>query len=174
MPEKTSQSKLTPHQPEAIDSAANTTQNTLSAVTERVVVQPLPDPPKRFGLFRRLRGEQPKKAPKLQVPKILIQDFSDGAGLEKPVEEEEGDTLSSRERRRKRREQERREKDEERSRKKREKELAKEREREKRKPQTRGKGFQVQREKESSEVTQPANTGSQTHRHSVSYAESYF
>ncbi|KAK1903756.1 Carabin [Dissostichus eleginoides] len=176
MPEKTSQSKLTPHQPEAKDSAANTTQNTLSAVTERVVVQPLPDPPKRFGLFRRLRGEQPKKAPKLQVPKILIQDFSDGAGLEKPVEEEEGDTLSSRERRRRRREQERREKDEERSRKKREKELAKEREREreKRKPQMRGKGFQVQREKESSEVTQPANTGSQTHRHSVSYAESYF
>ncbi|KAJ4945714.1 hypothetical protein JOQ06_023393 [Pogonophryne albipinna] len=174
MPEKTSQSKRTPRQPEAKDSAANTTQNTLSAVTERAAVQPLPDPPKRFGLFRRLRGEQPKKAPKLQVPKILIQDFSDGAGLETPVEEEEGDQLSSRERRRRRREQERREKDEERSRKKREKELAKEREREKRKPQTRGKGFQVQREKESSEVTQPANTGSQTHRHSVSYAESYF
>lgn len=174
VPEKTSQSKRTPRQPEAKDSAANTTQNTLSAVTERAVVQPLPDPPKRFGLFRRLRGEQPKKAPKLQVPKILIQDFSDGAGLETPVEEEEGDQLSSRERRRRRREQERREKDEERSRKKREKELAKEREREKRKPQTRGKGFQVQREKERSEVTQPANTGSQTHRHSVSYTESYF
>ncbi|KAK5897018.1 hypothetical protein CesoFtcFv8_010120 [Champsocephalus esox] len=174
VPEKTSQSKRTPRQPEAKDSAVNTTQNTLSAVTERAVVQPLPDPPKRFGLFRRLRGEQQKKAPKLQVPKILIQDFSDGAGLETPVEEEEGDQLSSRERRRRRREQERREKDEERSRKKREKELAKEREREKRKPQTRGKGFQVQREKERSEVTQPANTGSQTHRHSVSYTESYF
>ncbi|XP_010778622.1 ecotropic viral integration site 5 ortholog [Notothenia coriiceps] len=115
MPEKTSQSKLTPRKPEAKDSAANTTQNTLSAATERAVVQPLPDPPKRFGLFRRLRGEQPKKAPKLQVPKILIQDFSDGAGLETPVEEEEEGQLSSRERRRRRREQERREKDEERT-----------------------------------------------------------
>ncbi|KAM6952962.1 uncharacterized protein tbc1d10c [Lycodopsis pacificus] len=46
--------------------------------------QPPPDPPKRFGLFRRLRGEQPKKAPKMQIPKILIQDFSDGTGTGKP------------------------------------------------------------------------------------------
>ncbi|KAK5864763.1 hypothetical protein PBY51_015977 [Eleginops maclovinus] len=177
MPEKTSPSKLTHHEPEVKNSTANTTKNTLSAVTESSVVQSLPDPPKRFGLFRRLRGEQPKKVkgtPKLQVPKILIQDFSDGTGLGKPVEEEGGEKLSSRDRRRRRREQERREKEEERSRKKREKELAKERERERKKPQTRGKTFQVQKEKESSDVTHPAKTGSQTLRHSVSCNESYF
>ncbi|KAI4819243.1 hypothetical protein KUCAC02_004499 [Chaenocephalus aceratus] len=163
VPEKTSQSKRTPRQPEAKDSAANTTQNTLSAVTERAVVQPLPDPPKRFGLFRRLRGEQPKKAPKLQVPKILIQDFSDGAGLETPGEEEAAEGAREKGERRGEVEEEEREGAGE-----------GERAREKRKPQTRGKGFQVQREKERSEVTQPANTGSQTHRHSVSYTESYF
>lgn len=128
-------------------------------------------PSKRFGLFRRLRGEQPKKAKekatqKIQVPKILIQDFSDGRG--KPVEEVEDEKLNSRERRRRRRVQERREKEEERLWKKKERELEKERERERRKPQTRGKSFQVQKEKGG------ADTGSKTFRHSTSYAESYF
>ncbi|KAM7417607.1 hypothetical protein PAMA_017304 [Pampus argenteus] len=130
--------------------------------------------PKRFGLFRRMRGEQPKKnkakgTPKIQVPKILIQDFSDGRATGKPVEEEEN--LSSRERRKRRRERERREKEEERLRKKREKELEKERERERKKPQTRGKSFQVSREKGSTD--EPASTGSQTLKYSA-YAESYF
>ncbi|XP_053179612.1 trichohyalin [Scomber japonicus] len=151
-------------------------------VTEATAVQQEMgnNPPKRFGLFRRLRGEQPKKAkakvtPKMQVPKILIQDFSDQTGTGKPVEEEVEEKLSSRERRRRRREQERREKEEERLRKKRQKELEKERERERRKPQTRGKSFQVQREKDSTDAPQPAKTGSQTLRHnSASYAESYF
>ncbi|XP_070818286.1 ecotropic viral integration site 5 ortholog [Chaetodon trifascialis] len=141
------------------------------------VQKELPGPPKRFGLFRRLRGEQPKKAkakgkPKMQVPKILIQDFSDGT--EKPAEEEVVEKLSSKERRRRRREQERREKEEERLRKKREKEELEEKEKEgeRKKPQTRGKSFQVQGEKGSS--YEPAKTGSQTLRHSTSYAESYF
>ncbi|KAM3867149.1 uncharacterized protein tbc1d10c [Diretmus argenteus] len=60
-----------------------------------------PDAPKRFGLFRRLRGEQPKQT--MQVPKILIQDFSDGVGKASPIEEESEEKLSSRERRRRRR-----------------------------------------------------------------------
>uniref|UniRef100_UPI0037E758F1 ecotropic viral integration site 5 ortholog n=1 Tax=Semicossyphus pulcher TaxID=241346 RepID=UPI0037E758F1 len=129
------------------------------------------DPPKRFGLLRRLRGEQPNKVKtKMQVPKILIQDFSDGTGTGKPVKEEKEEKLSSRERRRRRRERERKEKEEEKLRKKREKELEKER----RKPQTRGKSFQVQKEKGSSDVPQPAKTGSQTLRSSETYAESYF
>ncbi|XP_049441555.1 ecotropic viral integration site 5 ortholog [Epinephelus fuscoguttatus] len=149
-----------------------------AAVTETTAAQqeqPLPDPRKRFGLFRRLRGEQPKKASKMQVPKILIQDFSDGTGMGKPVEEEAvEEKLSSRERRRRRRERERKEKEEEKLRKKKEKELEKERERERRKPQTRGKSFQVQREKGSSDEPKPAKTASQTLRYSASFTESYF
>ncbi|XP_026185505.1 ecotropic viral integration site 5 ortholog [Mastacembelus armatus] len=136
-------------------------------------------PPKRFGLFRRLKGDQPKKAKekgvqKMQIPKILIQDFSDGTETGKVVDEEGWEKLSSRERRRRRRERERREKEEERLRKKKEKELEKERVRERRKPQTRGKSFQVQKEKGSDGMPHPAKTGSQTLRYSASYAESYF
>ncbi|XP_071772879.2 uncharacterized protein tbc1d10c isoform X1 [Centroberyx gerrardi] len=133
--------------------------------------RPPPDTSKRFGLFRRLRGEQPKKGtPKMQVPKILIQDFSDGVGMASPIEEEGEEKLSSRERRRRRRERERREKEEEKQRRKREKELEKERERERRKPQTKGK-----RDKGSADGVPPGNSdGSQTLRYSAPYAESYF
>ncbi|KAF7657434.1 hypothetical protein LDENG_00027120 [Lucifuga dentata] len=135
--------------------------------------QKLTDTQKRFGLFCRLRGEHSKqtkgkKTPKMQIPKILIQDFSDGVGMVKPVEEVGEEKLSSREKRRRRREQERREKEEEQWRKKREKELEKEKERARRKPQTRGKSFQVQRER------QPINTDSQTLQRSAPYAEAYF
>ncbi|XP_044061228.1 uncharacterized protein DDB_G0284459 isoform X2 [Siniperca chuatsi] len=200
MPQKTCQSQSIPNQPEVKHTesqsnpgAVNPTQTppdvTQSAeVTKKTAVQqeqpqprpqPQPDPPKRFGLFRRLRGEQPKKAmakgtPKMQVPKILIQDFSDGTRMGKPIEEEGEEKVSSRERRRRRRERERREKEEERSRKKREKEAEKEKEQERRKPQTRGKSFQVQREKGSSDAPQPAKIGSQTLRYTASSAESYF
>ncbi|XP_073343049.1 uncharacterized protein tbc1d10c [Pagrus major] len=177
MPEKTSQSESIPDQPEVKLTEVNPTQTPPSEVTsspseERTEVQQ--EPPKRFGLFRRLRGgEQPKKTKtkgKMQVPKILIQDFSDVTGT---VEEEvvaAEEKLSSRERRRRRREQERREKEEERLRKKREKELEKER----RKPQTRGKSFQVQKEKGSSDEPHAVKSGSQTLRYSASFSESYF
>ncbi|XP_029368839.1 ecotropic viral integration site 5 ortholog [Echeneis naucrates] len=131
---------------------------------------------KHFGLFRRLRGQKPKKqkekkAQKMQVPKILIQDFSDGTTTGIMVENEGAENLSSRERRRRRRESERREKEEERLKKKKEKEMEKGREREKRKPQTRGKSFQVQ--KQSDEFPQSTETGSKTVQYST-YAESYF
>lgn len=198
MPQKTSQSQSIPNQPgvkhtesQTNPGAVNPTQChhnlspevTLSLseeATERTEThQEPPNLPKRFGLFRRLRGEQPKKTkakgtPKMQVPKILIQDFSDGTGIEKPVEEDREEKLNSRERRRRQREGERKEKEEERLRKKREKELEKVTERERRKPQTRGESFQVQREKGRSDEPQPAKTGSQMLRYSVSYAESYF
>ncbi|XP_037636391.1 uncharacterized protein DDB_G0284459 isoform X2 [Sebastes umbrosus] len=187
MPEKTSQSQSTANHPEVKHSESQSSSLSADA-TERIAAQqeqPPPDPPKRFGLFRRLRGEQPKKAkgtPKMQVPQILIQDFSDGTGMGKPVEveeeekeeEEEEEKLSSRERRKRRRDRERREKEEERVRKKREKELGKEKERERRKPQTRGKSFQVPSKKGSSDVTQPAKTASRSQRYSASFAESYF
>ncbi|GAA6225346.1 ecotropic viral integration site 5 ortholog isoform X1 [Lates japonicus] len=200
-PQKTSQSQTIPNQPEVKHTesqinpgAVNPTQtppdaaqssevaSSLSAeVTEGTAAeQEPPTPTKRFGLFRRLRGEQPKKAKekgvqKMQVPKILIQDFSDGTGAGKLVEEEGEEKLSSRERRRRRRERERREKEEERLRKKKEKEMEKERERERRKPQTRGKSFQVQKEKGGDDPPQrDSKTGSRTLRHSASYAESYF
>ncbi|XP_035504938.2 ecotropic viral integration site 5 ortholog isoform X1 [Scophthalmus maximus] len=133
---------------------------------------------KRFGLFHRLRGGQPKKgqekgAQKMQVPKILIQDFGDGTGTGRPVEVVEcEENLSSRERRRRRREGERREKEEERLRKKNEKEMEKERVR--RKPQTRGKSFQGQKERSSNDPPRPAKTCTQTLRYSPPYAESYF
>ncbi|XP_055745087.1 treacle protein-like [Salvelinus fontinalis] len=139
------------------------------------------DTHRRFGLFRRLKGEQPKQdrekgEPKVPVPKILIQDFSDGTGEGRTVRGEEEEELSSRERRRRRREQERREKEEEKLRKKREKEMEKEekeRKRERRKPQTRGKSFQVQH----SNVPLPGNSGSQTFgskRNSTPSMETYF
>ncbi|XP_071362843.1 ecotropic viral integration site 5 ortholog [Trachinotus anak] len=194
VPQKTSQSQPVtnlpevkhtepPSNPGAINPTETPPDESLKAasplsteVTEgREEEQEPPATPKRFGLFRRLRGEQPKKAKKkgaqkMQVPKILIQDFSDGTGTGKVVEEEE-EKLSSRERRRRRRERERKEKEEERLRKKKEKEMEKERERERRKPQTRGKSFQVQ---EKGDPSQSAKTGSQTLRNSTSYAESYF
>ncbi|XP_024864360.1 ecotropic viral integration site 5 ortholog [Kryptolebias marmoratus] len=136
---------------------------------------PQPDPSKRFGLFRKLKGEQPQaakkqKKPKMQVPKILIQDFSDVTEPERPAEDEDEaavaaaeEKLSSRERRRRRREQERKEKEEERLKKKKEKEL----ERERRKPRSRGK-VPKQKGKSPDEEAQPAKTNS------ASYAESYF
>ncbi|KAG5263507.1 hypothetical protein AALO_G00265580 [Alosa alosa] len=89
----------------------------------------LTDNPKRMGLFQRLR------APKVTIPKILIQDFSEDA--------EEEAKLSSKERRKRRRDRERKEKDEEKLRKKREKEMEKELDKERKKPQTRGKSFQL-------------------------------
>lgn len=138
-------------------------------------------PQKRFGLFRRLKAEQPKRnkakgRPKMQVPKILIQDYSDGvASLETEAEPDGEEKLSSRERRRRRREQERRLKEEERLRKKREKELEKVMQQEKKRLQARGRGLQGgSGEKPSSDKTQEAQTGSQKNIHVASYAESYF
>uniref|UniRef100_A0AAZ1X8V5 Rab-GAP TBC domain-containing protein n=1 Tax=Oreochromis aureus TaxID=47969 RepID=A0AAZ1X8V5_OREAU len=167
--------------PPAAAAAAATaaTATTEEAPTQQ---QPQPDTPKRFGLFRRLRGEQhkdnkAKKAPKMQVPKILIQDFSDMPETGNAAEEEAGDKLNSKERRRRRREQARKEKEEERMKKKKEKELekGKGKEKERRKPQTRGKSFQVQKEKSSDDAAHPAKTDSQTiQRHSAGYAEAYF
>ncbi|XP_071254913.1 uncharacterized protein tbc1d10c isoform X2 [Salvelinus alpinus] len=136
------------------------------------------DTPRLFGLFRRLKGEQPRQDKekgehKVPIPQILIQDFSDGTGEGSTVRGEEEENLSSRERRRRRREQERREKEEDKLQKKREKELEKERKRERRKPQTRGKSFQVLH----SSVPLPGNSGSQTFgskRNSTPSMETYF
>ncbi|XP_023184055.1 trichohyalin [Xiphophorus maculatus] len=173
-PEKTNQSQFSSSQPELQPKEAQSEQ-AVPEVTddagERQEQQP--DASKRFGLFRKLKGEQPKKAkpkkkPKMQVPKILIQDFSDVMPVDEPVVQEDAEEkLSSRERRRRRREQERKEKEEEKLRKKKEKEQ----ERERRKPQTRGKSFQGPKEKVTDD---PAKTVSQITRNSVSYAESYF
>lgn len=136
---------------------------------------------KRFGLFSKLKVEQPKRnkakrRPKMQVPKILIQDFSDGVtGLDMEDEPDSEEKLSSRERRRRRREHERRLKEEERLRKKREKELEKLMQQEKKKLQAKSKGLQGDCEgKLSSDKTRQAQTGSQTDTHVTSYAESYF
>lgn len=136
---------------------------------------------KRFGLFGRLKAEQPKRnkakrRPKMQVPKILIQDFSNEVtGLDMEDQPDSEDKLSSRERRRRRREQERRLKEEERLRKKREKELEKLMQQEKKKLQVRSKGLQAESEgKQSSDKTRQAQTESQTDTHVTSYAESYF
>ncbi|KAK2849076.1 hypothetical protein Q5P01_008910 [Channa striata] len=194
-PQKSNQSQSIPNHPDLQNTESQSNpgitnpSQTPPDVTQSTEVKPSPNvpeeteaqqepaaPPKRFGLFRRLRGDQAKKAKekgtqKMQVPKILIQDFSDGTG--KQVEEVEEEKLSSRERRKRRRERERREKDEERLRKKKEKELEKEKERERRKPQTRGKSFQVQKEKGSEDVPFYTKTGPKT-RFSASYAESYF
>ncbi|XP_072519266.1 uncharacterized protein tbc1d10c [Salminus brasiliensis] len=140
------------------DVAKNTNSKTLTL--------PLADKPKRRGLFHRFRGETAPKSPKSPVPKILIQDFSEGE-----------EKLSSKERRRRRREQERKEKEEEKERKRREKELEKEKEKERKKPQTRGKSFQVLSRKDEDNDSSPCESGSQTSRskrNSASHSESYF
>uniref|UniRef100_A0A8C1RUI9 TBC1 domain family, member 10C n=1 Tax=Cyprinus carpio TaxID=7962 RepID=A0A8C1RUI9_CYPCA len=119
------------------------------------------DPPKRLGLFRRLRGET-NKAP---VPKILIQDFSD---------KEEG--LTAKERRRRKREKERKER-EEKDRKKQEKEMEKDKEKERKKPQTRGRSFQVLSRKGADNFVSPGDSNSQTshaRRNSAPFSDSYF
>lgn len=95
----------------------------------------LTESPKRLGILQRLRGAKSSTTPKMTIPKILIQDFSEEA--------EDEAHLSSKERRKRRRERERREKEEEKLRKKQEKEREKEQERERKKPQTRGKSFQL-------------------------------
>ncbi|XP_043113330.1 histone acetyltransferase KAT6B [Puntigrus tetrazona] len=119
-------------------------------------------PPKRLGLFQRLRGET-NKTP---VPKILIQDFS-----------EKEERLTAKERRRRKREKERKER-EEKDRKKREKEMEKDKEKQKerKKPQTRGKSFQVLSRKGDNAVT-PGNSDSQTsraRRNSAPFSDGYF
>lgn len=171
----------TQNQPDLVEiQGANLSQS--DKVAEKVEPQQVTSgPQKRFGLFRRLKAEQPKgnKAkgrPKMQVPKILIQDFSDGAaGLGTDAEPDGEEKLSSRERRRRRREQERWLKEEERLRKKREKELEKVMQQEKKKLQARGKSLHSgSEEKLSSDKTQQAHSGSQTNIHVTSYAESYF
>ncbi|XP_047209125.1 ecotropic viral integration site 5 ortholog [Girardinichthys multiradiatus] len=176
-PEKTNQSHFSPSQPESEPKEVKSEQSVSEVADDAAVPQQeqQPDTSKRFRLFRKLKGEQPKKAkpnkkPKMQVPKILIQDFSDMTPADEPVQDDPEEKLSSRERRRRRREEERKEKEEEKLKKKKEKEQ----ERERRKPQTRGKSFQAQREKVSDGVAQSAKTGSQILRHSDSYAECYF
>ncbi|KAM6999997.1 uncharacterized protein tbc1d10c [Tautogolabrus adspersus] len=183
MPQKINQSQSIPNHKEVKPTESKPHPIAVNPTQPLEVTSSLPaevtkpsDPPKRFGLFRRLKGEQPNKAkakgtPKMQVPKILIQDFSDGTGMGKLVKEDGQEKLSSRERRRQRREQERKEKEEERLRKKRERELEKEKERERK---TRGKSFQEQRKKGSIDEAQPAKTGSQTLRCTAPYDESYF
>ncbi|KAK6298946.1 hypothetical protein J4Q44_G00304560 [Coregonus suidteri] len=154
-----------PKHPESPQRVTGSTPATVPPQTGPTPDRGLTDTPRRFGLFRRHKDP---------VPKILIQDFSDGTGEGRTVKgKEEEEKLSSRERRRRRREQERREKEEEKLRKKREKELEKERKRERRKPQTRGKSFQVQ----PSNVPLPGNSGSQTFgskRNSTPSMETYF
>lgn len=138
--------------------------------------QEVPGPPKGLGLFRKLRGQTPKTpkgAPKMQVPKILIQDFSDGTGREKPVQEYK-EKLNSRERRRRQREQDRRTKEEQKLRKKREKEQEKVTEREKRKAQILGKDVDLQDEKERCDELHPVKFQSHRQKSSTSYAEFYF
>uniref|UniRef100_A0A3Q2QRA4 TBC1 domain family, member 10C n=1 Tax=Fundulus heteroclitus TaxID=8078 RepID=A0A3Q2QRA4_FUNHE len=179
-PEKTDQSRFSAGQPESQPKDVKSEQTVPEVDAQQQQQpqqqQPQPDTSKRFGLFRKMRGEQPKKAkptkkPKMQVPKILIQDFSDVTPVDEPIPPEDPEEkLSSRERRRRRREQERKEKEEEKLRKKREKEQ----ERERRKPQTRGKSFQAQKEKVSDDGGHPAKSGSRILRNSASYAESYF
>lgn len=172
---------LTPNQPDS----APTQQDNLSqsdVVAEKVdTQQENPGAQKRFGLFRRLKAEPPQRdkakgRPKMQVPKILIQDFSDGAaGLEMEAQPDVEEKLSSRERRRRRRERERRQKEVERLRKKREKELEKVMQQERKKLQARGKGLQPDsEEKLSSDKSQQAQSRSQTDIYVTSYAESYF
>ncbi|KAM9377557.1 uncharacterized protein tbc1d10c [Pholidichthys leucotaenia] len=188
-PQKSVQSQFIPEvkhtevQPRAANQEHPSPDGKLSAeaaedVPEQQNQQPQFDLPKRFDLFRKLRGDQPKPtktkgAQKIQIPKILIQDFSN-VTTGYPGEEEAEEKLSSRERRRRRRERERREKEEEKAKRKKEKELEKERERERRKPETRGKSFQVQKEKSSNDVAGPGKIDVQTLRYSASYADSYF
>lgn len=136
----------------------------------------IPNPQKGFSFLRKLRGQAPKNPkgePKIQVPKILIQDFSDGTGTEKPIQEYREQKLNSRERRRRQREQDRRMKEEEKVRKKRGKEQEKVKEREKRKAQT-GQDVSVQEDKEICDGLHPGKYQTHRHRNSTSYAESYF
>lgn len=138
--------------------------------------QEVPNPPKGFGLFRKLKGQTPKNpkgGPKMQVPKILIQDFSDGTGREKPIQEYKEQKLNSRERRRRQREQDRRTKEEQKLRKETEKEQ-KVKEREKRKAQILGKNLDLQDKKERCDELHPVRYQSHRHKSSTSYAESYF
>ncbi|KAK3564991.1 hypothetical protein QTP86_032444, partial [Hemibagrus guttatus] len=120
------------------------------------------DKPKRKGLFQRLRADTPSKS---TIPKIVIQDFSEGE-----------EKLSSKERRRRRRMQERKEKEEEKERKKLEKELEKERERERKKPQTRGKSFQALSRKhdDDDDIFSEKSDSQAVGRKRTSYSESYF
>ncbi|XP_062249491.1 ecotropic viral integration site 5 ortholog [Platichthys flesus] len=181
---KPSESQPTPRAVNPIQTSPDVTQSsevtsTLSGTKRTAKEQEPAATPKRLGFFRRLRGEQSKTtkekgAQKIQVPKILIQDFSDGTGVGKVVQEEGEEKLSSRERRKIRRERERCCKEEERARKKKEKEMEKEKERERRKPQARGKSFQVQKEKGRNDPDQLVKTGSQTLRYSASHTETYF
>ncbi|KAG5845438.1 hypothetical protein ANANG_G00139090 [Anguilla anguilla] len=147
------------------------------------------DTPRRFALFRMLRGDRSKdrkggdggeknhkaSSPKMTVPTILIQDFSDGVGpgvtgegsgmdeagsgmaMAEAASGVAGDGLSSKQRRRGRREQERREREEEKARKKREKVMEKEKDRERKKPQTRGKSFHAH-----SDIPRPGNSSCTT------------
>ncbi|XP_061106851.1 uncharacterized protein tbc1d10c [Conger conger] len=156
--------------------------------SHQLMSSPLPasnqtDPPRRFALFRMLRGDHQKdkrggdgggkdkkaSSPKITVPTILIQDFSDGVGLGMP-----GDGLSSKERRKKRREQERRKREEEKARKK-EKEMENEKDRERKKPQTRGKSFHAHSAK--CDVPPPGDKSSKTpgsKRNSAPFLDTYF
>lgn len=139
--------------------------------------QEVPNPPKGFGLFRKLRGQTPKNpkgVPKMQVPKILIQDFSDGTGREKAIQEYKEEKLNSRERRRRQREQDRKTKEEQKLRKKREKEQEKVTEREKRKAQILGKNVDLQDDKERCDELTPLTYQSHRQKSPTSYAESYF
>ncbi|TWW55628.1 ecotropic viral integration site 5 ortholog isoform X1 [Takifugu flavidus] len=134
-----------------------------------------PNPQKGFSFFRKLRGQTPKNqkgTPKIQVPKIFIQDFSDGTGMEKPMKEYREEKLNSRERRRRQREQDRRTK-EEKVRKKRETEQEKVTEKGKRNAQT-GQDVRVQGDQEKCEGLHPGKHQSHRQRNSTSYAESYF
>ncbi|RVE67315.1 hypothetical protein OJAV_G00101620 [Oryzias javanicus] len=168
-PEKSSRSQSTADhskpEPGPVDAVKTPAEGTSVRLQQQQA-----DNPKGFGLLRRLRGEKPKNAKaKMQVPKILIQDFSDETVSERPADGEVEGKMNSRERRRKRRERERQEKEEEKLKKKKEKQ-----EKGKKKLQTRGKSFQTRTENSSGDVARPAKTGSHTVRRSASYAESYF
>ncbi|GAA6096817.1 myb-like protein X [Tachysurus ichikawai] len=116
--------------------------------------------PKRRGLFQRLRADTPSKS---TIPKIVIQDFS------------EGEKMSSKERRRRRRMQERKEKEEDKERKKLEKELEKEKGRERKKTHTRGKSFQaLSRKHDDDEIFSERSGSPAVGRKRTSFSESYF
>lgn len=135
------------------------------------------DSSKRFGLFRRIRGDHATNAEggakgktKMTVPTILIQDFSEHVS-------EQEERLTAKERRKRRREEERRKKEEEKARKKREKELEKEKGKERRKPQTRGKSFQLHSSSKTDHVVPSFGNNSNTpgsKRNSAPYFDTYF
>lgn len=135
--------------------------------------QQVSDPPKGFRLFRKLRGQtekSPKAAPKMQVPKILIQDFSDRTGTEKPAQEYKEEKLNSRERRRRKQEQDGRTKEEQKLRQKREKEKVMKT----RKAEILGRQVGPQNTKERSDELHPVTYQSHRQDRSTAYAESYF